>query len=91
MTSLMTFRSAFAIALLIAAPCTPALAQQAERDASTAPVLRASVTVNSEVVRIGDLVDNAGVAAQVAIYRAPDLGTTGSLRTAKVLEVLRAN
>ncbi|WP_199275799.1 hypothetical protein, partial [Brachyspira hyodysenteriae] len=55
------------------------------------PVLRSSVTVNSDVVRIGDLVDNAGVASQIAIYRAPDLGTTGSLRTAKVLEVLRAN
>ncbi|HEY0233436.1 MAG TPA: flagellar basal body P-ring formation chaperone FlgA [Afipia sp.] len=67
------------------------MAQQAERDAPAVPVLRASVTVNSDVVRIGDLVDNAGVAAQVAIYRAPDLGTTGSLRTTKVIEVLRAN
>lgn len=87
----MTLRSAFAIALLLAAPCAPVLAQQADRDAPTVPVLRSSVTVNSDVVRVGDLVDNAGVASQVAIYRAPDLGTTGSLRTAKVLEVLRAN
>ncbi len=87
----MTIRSAFAIALLLAAPCTPVLAQQADRDTPTAPVLRSSVTVNSDVVRIGDLVDNAGVASQVAIYRAPDLGTTGSLRTAQVLETLRSN
>lgn len=91
MTNIMTRRSAFAIALLLAAPCHPALAQQADRDAPTVPVLRSSVTVTSDVVRIGDLVDNAGLASQVAIYRAPDLGTTGSLRTAKVLEVLRAN
>ncbi|HEY0219243.1 MAG TPA: flagellar basal body P-ring formation chaperone FlgA, partial [Afipia sp.] len=90
MTKIMTRHSAFAIALLLAAPCT-ALAQEADRDAPTVPVLRSNVTVSSDVVRIGDLVDNAGVASQIAIYRAPDLGTTGSLRTAKVLEVLRAN
>ena len=55
------------------------------------PALRASVTVSGDVVRIGDLIDNAGTSAQIAIYRAPDLGTTGSLPTAKVLEALRAH
>jgi flagella basal body P-ring formation protein FlgA len=43
------------------------------------------------VVRIGDVIDNAGSTAQIAIYRAPDLGTTGSLPTAQVLSVLRAH
>ncbi|MEW6643616.1 MAG: flagellar basal body P-ring formation chaperone FlgA [Pseudomonadota bacterium] len=56
---------------------------------STTPVLRATVSVASDVVRIGDLVDNAGSAAQIAVYRAPDLGTTGSLSTAQVLATLR--
>ena len=43
------------------------------------------------MVRIGDIIDNAGTAAQIAIYRAPDLGTTGSLPTAQVLPALRAH
>ena len=55
------------------------------------PVLRPSVTVNSDLVLIGDMVENAGAAAGIAIYRAPDIGTTGSLPTAKVLAALRAH
>ena len=43
------------------------------------------------IVRIGDIIDNAGGAAQIAIYRAPDLGTTGSLPVAQVLNTLRAH
>jgi flagella basal body P-ring formation protein FlgA len=42
-------------------------------------------------VRIGDVIDNAGTSAQIAIYRAPDLGTTGSLPTAQVIAALRAH
>src|SRR5262249_6158938 len=62
------------------------------RTASIAvPVLRASVNVSGDVVRIGDVIDNAGSAAQIAIYRAPDLGTTGSLPTAQVIAALRAH
>ena len=60
-------------------------------DAISAPVLRATVTVASDVVRIGDVIDNAGVASQIAIYRAPDLGTTGTLPTSAVLNALRAH
>jgi len=67
----------------------PAFAQ--DEDVIAAPVLRASISVSSDVVRIGDVVDNAGTAAQIAIYRAPDLGTTGSLPTAQVISVLRAH
>jgi flagella basal body P-ring formation protein FlgA len=44
------------------------------------PALRDHINVTDEVVRIGDLVDNAGVAAQIAIYRSPDPGTTGTCR-----------
>ena len=47
--------------------------------------------VTSDMVRIGDVIDNAGTAAQIAIYRAPDLGTTGSLPVAQVLNALRAH
>ncbi|HEV7877543.1 flagellar basal body P-ring formation chaperone FlgA [Bradyrhizobium sp.] len=74
---------------LLAAGAAPTLAQG--RGEIMAPVLRASINVASDVVRIGDVVDNAGAAAQIAIYRAPDLGTTGSLPTAQVLTALRAH
>ncbi len=60
-------------------------------DAIQTPVLHATVTVASDVVRIGDLIDNAGEAAKIAVYRAPDLGTTGSIPTAQVLSALRAH
>src|SRR5690606_4070601 len=56
-----------------------------------APVLRGRADITDEMVRIGDLVDNAGDAAQIAIYRAPDPGTTGTLPAAQLLDVLRAH
>ena len=87
---MMTARSLlFAAALLAATPAT-AFAQASD-DAIAAPVLRASITVESDVVRIGDMIDNAGTSAQIAIYRAPDLGTTGSLPTAQVIATLQAH
>jgi flagella basal body P-ring formation protein FlgA len=84
----MMLRTLLLATALLAAATVPALAQG--RDVA-APVLRASVNVTSDVVRIGDVVDNAGNAAQIAIYRAPDPGTTGSLPTAQLLAVLRAH
>jgi flagella basal body P-ring formation protein FlgA len=77
-------------ALAISAAPLTALAQSAG-NLPAAPVLRANVTVTADVVRIGDMIDNAGDAAAIAIYRAPDLGTTGSLPTAQVLAALRAH
>ena len=78
----------FAAALFAGA--APAAAQTLD-DGIRPPALRANVTVSSEVVRIGDLVDNAGAAAQIAIYRAPDLGTTGTIAAAQVVSALRAH
>jgi flagellar basal body P-ring formation protein FlgA len=79
----------FAAALLVATAAT-AFAQSSD-DVIASPVLRASVTVADDVVRIGDLIDNAGTAAQIAVYRAPDLGTTGSLPTTQLLTALQAH
>lgn len=86
----------FLLATALLASCaTHALAQSretfADRDAIAAPVLRANVLVSGDLVRIGDIIDNAGSAAQIAIYRAPDLGTTGSLQVSQVLNALRAH
>jgi flagella basal body P-ring formation protein FlgA len=83
-------RSLLLATALLAAGTTAAFAQ-AREEAVAAPVLRANVNVTGDLVRIGDVIDNAGTAAQIAIYRAPDLGTTGSLATAQVLGVLRAH
>lgn len=67
-----------------------ALPAAAADDFIAAPTLRASITVTADVVRVGDLIDNAGSAALIPVYRSPDLGTTGALPVAQVLSVLRA-
>jgi flagella basal body P-ring formation protein FlgA len=87
---MMKMRSLVLAAALLAAQTTAAFAQSSG-DMIAAPVLRANVTVSSDLVRIGDVIENAGTAAQIAIYRAPDLGTTGSLPTEQVLSALRAH
>jgi flagella basal body P-ring formation protein FlgA len=53
------------------------------------PALRASVTVTGDIVRIGDLVENAGPVADVPIFRAPDLGTRGTVPAASVVDAIR--
>jgi flagellar basal body P-ring formation protein FlgA len=86
----MTMRTLLLATALLAATAGAAFAQDGD-DVIVPPVLRASVNVSSDVVRIGDVIDHAGSAAQIAIYRAPDLGTTGTLPTAQVLSALRAH
>jgi flagella basal body P-ring formation protein FlgA len=80
-------RKTFATLSALLALTAPALAGD---DTIAQPTLRASVTVTADVVRVGDLVDNAGSAAQIPLYRSPDLGTQGALPVAQVLAVLRA-
>jgi flagella basal body P-ring formation protein FlgA len=53
------------------------------------PRLKELVSVSSEIVRIGDLVDNAGAAASTPVFRAPDLGQTGAVPVARIAEALR--
>ena len=86
----MKIRSILLATALLAASAAAAFAQSSD-GAIAAPVLRASVAVTGDVVRIGAVIDNAGTAAQIAIYRAPDLGTTGMLPTAQVISALRAH
>jgi flagellar basal body P-ring formation protein FlgA len=81
------FRSFLFTSAVLAATAGTALAQS-EKDVVTGPVLRASITVNSDIVRIGDVIDNAGSAAQIAIFRAPNLGTTGSVPTSQIISAL---
>jgi flagellar basal body P-ring formation protein FlgA len=59
--------------------------------AASSPTLRPAAVVTSELVRIGDLVENAGAVAEVAIFRAPDLGQTGSVPASSVAEAVRVH
>lgn len=86
----MIFR-ALALAVVLLAAITAAASAQTRDDVIAAPVLRANVTVSGDLVRIGDVIDNAGASAQIAIYRAPDLGMTGTLPVDRVLTALRAH
>jgi flagella basal body P-ring formation protein FlgA len=55
---------------------------------TSSPTLKPAVTVVGEIVRIGDLVENAGAAAHIAIFRAPDLGQTGRVAVERVIEAV---
>jgi len=55
------------------------------------PTLRRSAVVSGDIVRIGDLIDNAGAFASIPIFRSPDVGTTGSVPARKVIEAARSH
>ncbi|HTZ03264.1 MAG TPA: flagellar basal body P-ring formation chaperone FlgA [Xanthobacteraceae bacterium] len=81
--------SATPIRLLIASAALALSLGSAAAQTPAAPALKASVTVTGDIVTIGDLVDNAGPVADVPIFRAPDLGTTGAVATDRVLDAIR--
>ncbi|MBR0696255.1 flagellar basal body P-ring formation chaperone FlgA [Bradyrhizobium lablabi] len=85
----MIARSLLSISMLLAA--TVSSAAQSRNEVIAVPALRASVTVSGDIVRVGDLIDNAGSAATIAVYRSPDLGMTGTLPVAQVLNTLRTH
>ena len=77
------------IAALIA--LGPATAQAADPDAAPVPMLKREAVVSGDIVRIGDLIDGAGSAAGIAIFRAPDIGETGNVPAYQVLAAARAH
>src|SRR5215813_3191269 len=83
--------------LMLAVPvATPAFAQitgalPAVTTMAPTPVLKRDVTVASDLVRIGDVIENAGPGARVPIFRSPDLGQTGTVSAMRVMEALRAH
>jgi flagella basal body P-ring formation protein FlgA len=86
----MTFRILLLVTA-VAVSMTELAAAQDFDEVPTTPTLRAQVLINGDVVRVGDLVENAGSAAQIAVFRSPDLGTTGSVPIAQVLQALRTH
>jgi flagella basal body P-ring formation protein FlgA len=73
----MLLRLALTAALALAA--LPALA-------GSRPVLRAEVTVGSDVIMLGDLVEGAGALAATPVFRAPGLGRAGTIQAARIEE-----
>jgi flagellar basal body P-ring formation protein FlgA len=89
MGSFMT-RLSFAVVLAaLLAQVASAVAQTRDAAALSGPALKPAATVTGDIVRIGDLVENAGAVAEVPIFRAPDLGQTGNVAVASVLEAIR--
>jgi flagella basal body P-ring formation protein FlgA len=77
--------------VMLVALGAPAVAQSLDASSAAGPSLKASATVVGDIVRIGDLVENAGAVADVPIFRAPDLGQTGSVPVASVLDAVRGH
>ena len=70
------------IRIVLALAMMFALGRQACAETTAGPPRRGSRSWSPSVrrlVRIGDLVENAGAAADVAVFRAPDLGQTGAV------------
>ncbi len=68
---------------------TTGIAQVATLPDPERPSLKSEATINGDIVRIGDLVEHAGIVATVPIFRAPDLGNTGTVAADTVLEAVR--
>lgn len=79
------------LALLYLMLSGPALAQITGAIPPSTPALKRDVTVSGEIVRIGDLIEHAGVKGRVPIFRAPDLGQTGVVAATRVVEAVRAH
>jgi flagellar basal body P-ring formation protein FlgA len=63
-----------------------AFATLAVTAAGAAPVLRADITVVSEIITVGDMFEDAGMLAEKALFRAPLPGTTGVVSLEAVRE-----
>jgi len=78
------------ILFILAAAAFFATNAVAAPDAPT-PTLRASPSVDNDFVRLGDLIENAGEAAQKPLFRAPELGTTGTIQVYRIIEAARTH
>lgn len=53
------------------------------------PVLREQITVYGDLVTLGDMFDNAGETSGTAVFRSPELGTTGVVAATRVAAAAR--
>jgi flagella basal body P-ring formation protein FlgA len=72
----------FHLALIALAP----FAAQAQT-----PALKAEITVDNDLVRIGDILEHAGAKANEPVFKAPALGGHGTIQVHRVMEALRGH
>src|SRR4051812_42660802 len=77
------------LALLLVIPA--AAAAQTADDTPLAPALKQNVVVTSDLVRIGDLIENAGASSQIPISRPPAPGSTGPVGGQRIVDAVRAH
>ncbi len=82
-------RSILAAFVALVAISTSGNAQVAGQPVPERPKLKSEAIINGDIVRIGDLVEHAGIVASVPIFRAPDLGYTGTVSADAVIEAVR--
>lgn len=75
--------------ILAAFIASSAFTTSAIAQAPNQPRLKSEAIIHGDIVRIGDLIENCGVVANVPIFRAPDLGYTGSVSVDAVLNAIR--
>ena len=84
-----TLRTLFALAFAAVMLAAPALANTPADP--VVPSLKDTAAVEGEFVRLGDLIDNIGSNAKTPVFRAPELGQTGTIQVYRVIEAARAN
>lgn len=77
--------------LLLACAAIVVIWSFAAQAQSAPPALKAEAIVTGDLVRIGDILENAGPLASQPIFRAPQLGTSGTIQVHRVMEALRAH
>lgn len=55
------------------------------------PTLKDTAAVEGDFVRLGDLIENIGTNAKTPVFRAPELGQSGTIQVYRVIEAARAN
>ena len=84
-----TLAAALPIAAALVCTQIAAVPDQVATSAASLPTLKRAVTVSGDLVRIGDLIENAGAVADAPIFRSPDVGTTGSVSVQQVLDAIQ--
>ena len=90
------FARAIALAVLVVALAGLAVrgagAQTPDEQAAITTVhLNPAVTVTGALVTLGDLADSGGLKSDVPLFRAPQPGLTGTVRTERVVAAIRAH
>jgi flagella basal body P-ring formation protein FlgA len=78
-----------AAALVVGLIATHGAVAQVAAAGPAMPTLKRAVTVSADIVRVGDLLENAGASADAAIFRSPDIGTTGAVGVQQLLDALQ--